>query len=71
MSARFLTRCLEDPRVVFPRRVNDIMRDRRLTDAERLVLLAHWPSRDDYERGEVATLRERLLSGEDNAQAAD
>jgi hypothetical protein len=46
------------------KRFEDIERDRRLKDPERLELLEAWPAKDDFERGRLATamlaIRERI-----------
>lgn len=46
------------------KRFEDIERDRRLNDADRLELLAAWPAIDDHERGRVQmhmqSIRERM-----------
>ena len=49
-------------RTVYPKGFHGILRDRRLTDADKIRFLDAWPSADDWERGEVARARQGLTS---------
>lgn len=44
------------------KRHNDILRDRRLNDEDRIRLLDAWPSADDFERGEVARAKQEVMA---------
>lgn len=49
------------------KRFQDIERDRRFTDAERLEVLAAWPAVGDFEKAQLAAtmqaIRERIGNG--------
>lgn len=49
----WIERVKADPFLTY-RRFEDIERDRRLKDVERIELLRAWPAADDFERGRVA-----------------
>lgn len=64
MTKRDLVERLKERLPAFYKRFEDIERDRRLNDADRLELLAAWPAFDDHERGRVQmhmqSIRERI-----------
>ena len=54
---------LADVRAKLPgsyKRIEDIERDRRLKDADRIYLLEGWPAHDDFERGRVAATMQKI-----------
>lgn len=64
MSKRTLIARLKERLPGSYKRFEDIERDRRLSDADRLELLEAWPAFDDHERGRVQMhmqeIRERM-----------
>jgi len=53
------------------KRFEDIERDRRLNDEDRLELLAAWPAADDHERGRVQMHMQSISERMKNGRATD
>lgn len=53
-TTTLMQRILDDPRKTYPHGFNGVLRDRRLEDADRLLILKSWPAHDDYESAQVA-----------------